>query len=732
MKRIILITCLFAALGRFAHAQCPTFSCPGPGQTIQICDQQANNSSLWNEAYWLDNVTGLHDLAEAPSPLSLSVTDTCNPSSRRISYALLLDLDNDGVTETAVWSDSLPPGGQVRWGNASNPNYAGGALRSYDERPVPSNQKYRFDLETESSTQTMTARVRWTTAQAPSTFLDPQLPLGTHKIIWFIESGGVKDTCIRTITIRDCANPTVACQNGLSVNMLPTGTITLQALDFLSSGQDNVTPAFLLKYGIRKSGTGTGFPVDSIGNPVTHITYSCADLGTQIIELWSKDKAGNADYCEAYVIVQDNAGNCPGNNNPGAKVCTQTEDNNWIDGVEYEITGPQNIPNFTQVFQSGPDGCLHLNALPPTASNAIIRPFKDDNPLNGVTTYDLVLISKHILGIQPLGSLYKMIAADANKSGSITTFDIIELRKLILGIYTSFPNNTSWRFVNKDYVFPNPLNPFTATIPESKTIASIIGSNTGPDFIGVKVGDVNGSAIGNFAGDSGLESRDAVSNVLTMPDHTLQAGEILDVPIGVAQPVNWLGYQCAFKWDPDLIQVLELLPGEGMKADNYALFKDALSVSWSDAIPKWMIPGQPLFQLRIRALQTVQLNKAILLHPAFLKPESYPEDGERPNQLDFKCIEPVAFSEEQARIFDAMPNPTSGNAVLPLYLPEATTVRLELTDAAGRVMYSKEATCESGNSSLLLPTASMLQDGVYFWKAETGTIRKTGRIVHLK
>jgi hypothetical protein len=69
------------------------------------------------------------------------------------------------------------------------------------------------------------------------------------------------------------------------------------------------------------------------------------------------------------------------------------------------------------------------------AADFTITPVKDDNPLNGVTTYDLVLMSKHILGIEPLGSPYKMIAADANKSNSITTFDIVELRKLILGIY---------------------------------------------------------------------------------------------------------------------------------------------------------------------------------------------------------------------------------------------------------------------------------------------------------
>jgi hypothetical protein len=95
-----------------------------------------------------------------------------------------------------------------------------------------------------------------------------------------------------------------------------------------------------------------------------------------------------------------------------------------------------------------------------------ITPHLDENPLNGVTTFDLVLITKHILGIQLLDSPYKMIAADVNNSSTITTADMIQLRKLILGIYDDFPNNTSWRFVDADYVFPDPTNPWLQEFPD--------------------------------------------------------------------------------------------------------------------------------------------------------------------------------------------------------------------------------------------------------------------------
>lgn len=75
-------------------------------------------------------------------------------------------------------------------------------------------------------------------------------------------------------------------------------------------------------------------------------------------------------------------------------------------------------------------------------------------PSNGVTTWDLVLISRHILGVQLLGSPYKIIAADANANQSVTTLDMVAIRKIILQLESEFPDNTSWRFVDKDFVFP--------------------------------------------------------------------------------------------------------------------------------------------------------------------------------------------------------------------------------------------------------------------------------------
>ena len=121
-------------------------------------------------------------------------------------------------------------------------------------------------------------------------------------------------------------------------------------------------------------------------------------------------------------------------------------------------------------------------------------PEKNTNHLNGVTTYDAVLMTRHILNIELLDSPYKIIAADINRSQTVTTFDIVEMRKLILSIYTNYPNNSSWRFVKADYVFPNPLNPWSQVFPEVVNLNNLDDHFLEGDFIGIKIGDMNGSA----------------------------------------------------------------------------------------------------------------------------------------------------------------------------------------------------------------------------------------------
>ena len=125
-------------------------------------------------------------------------------------------------------------------------------------------------------------------------------------------------------------------------------------------------------------------------------------------------------------------------------------------------------------------------------SDVTITPNHEANPLNHVSSFDIVLISKHILGIQPLDSPYKLIAADVNNSHSVTALDIIEMRRLILGISTEFANMPSWRFVDAAYEFPDPSNPWAEDFPEVISINNISADELDAHFVAIKMGDVSG------------------------------------------------------------------------------------------------------------------------------------------------------------------------------------------------------------------------------------------------
>ncbi|MEZ4956438.1 MAG: hypothetical protein R2825_22965 [Saprospiraceae bacterium] len=76
-------------------------------------------------------------------------------------------------------------------------------------------------------------------------------------------------------------------------------------------------------------------------------------------------------------------------------------------------------------------GVFNFNNVP-VGQDYTLTPQLDVDPLNGVTTLDLYYLQRHILGIELLDSPYKIIAADANRSGAVTTFDVVEIRKVIL------------------------------------------------------------------------------------------------------------------------------------------------------------------------------------------------------------------------------------------------------------------------------------------------------------
>ncbi|MBL7810461.1 MAG: T9SS type A sorting domain-containing protein, partial [Saprospiraceae bacterium] len=685
----------------------------------------ANNAQLWNEMYWWDNGLQTHDLCEEPTDLCITGNDACSGNNVNIEYLLFLDLDGDGTMETVVNSVNTGLAGlgwnNVLYNNLNTPNFSGGTARQFDERPVPANQKYGFAIQETINGNNKIACVRFNTQQQQNTFVVPELPHGTHKIKWFITDGcGNNSEYEYTFTVKDCKAPTVVCLNGLSVNIMPTGMITLWASDFLQYTEDNCTPANQIKIGIRKCGTGTGFPVDAQGNPITNVTFTCAEVGNQCVELWAIDAAGNADFCETYVLVQDNLGSCSGNPVVLVSGALKTEINEGVEEANVQLFA---IPANGAPVQASTDltdnqGLFVFANTLPVGSDYIVVPEKDDNPLNGVTTYDLVLISKHILGLEPLNSPYKMIAADANKSGSITTFDIVEIRKMILGIYNELPANTSWRFVDKDYVFPNALNPFQEQFPETKTVQDMQLHNLEDDFVGVKIGDVNNSVIPN--GLFNADDRNLGTVYFDVEDRAVKAGEMVEVKLTAAE--NVAGYQ--FTMDLNGLQALEVIPGENMGRENFAIFDQAVTASVNGEAGE--------FAIRFRATRNGQLSQMLGLGNSITRTEAYAEiNGDvqkKEVMLRFNGTNGSTLAGAGFELLQNAPNPTKGFTNISFNLPEAVEATLTVTNAEGKVVKRIVNQFAKGFNTITLQRAE-LEAGILFYQLDTPTHSATKKMI---
>lgn len=120
---------------------------------------------------------------------------------------------------------------------------------------------------------------------------------------------------------------------------------------------------------------------------------------------------------------------------------------------------------------------------------------KDTLYNNGVTTFDLIKISKQVLTIDTLDSPFQLLAADANRSGDISTLDIIKFRKLVLFIEVDLPDNDAWVFIREGYEFTDPENPFTEFYAGNPQKYTFVPSEIPIfKFIGIKTGDINYSA----------------------------------------------------------------------------------------------------------------------------------------------------------------------------------------------------------------------------------------------
>jgi hypothetical protein len=325
------------------------------------------------------------------------------------------------------------------------------------------------------------------------------LPLGEHILIWGVEDGcgNISNTTI-IVEIQECSAPTPVCINGLSAALVPgMGMVEIWAVDVNASSVDNCTATEDLVYSFSSDTTDT------------NAVFDCNTLGSQPIELWVTDEAGNQNHCTTFIDIQDNSGECPAlSTSVNIAGNVRTEEEQPVMGTQMYITNGE-MEDMYITEQEGVYAFMDLDMY----NSYNLNPAMEGDILDGVSTLDLAMIQRHILGLVPLDSPYKLIASDINNSGDLTAIDLVELRKVILGIYDEFPGNKNWNFIPANYNFIDAYDPFP--YPSDIDYQDLSHDEMYSDFIAIKTGDVNGSNGYNLLDNHHVESRAPVEFILS-------------------------------------------------------------------------------------------------------------------------------------------------------------------------------------------------------------------------
>ncbi|MFK7937098.1 MAG: cohesin domain-containing protein, partial [Saprospiraceae bacterium] len=526
------------------------------------------------------------------------------------------------------------------------------------------------------------------------------IPYGTHGFRYLVEDGcGNNSTVDFDFSAMDCKAPTAYCVIGVNIELMPTGMVEVWASDVNAGSFDDCSEPVTLSF--------------SPDPTETSLTFTCDQRGSNFVQLWVTDAAGNQSFCETIINVQSNdTDECAGG---GAAIAggIETEMGDNVEGAEIRLSGATDMTLSTEV-----DGSFGFEGLV-EGSDYTITPEKDVNYLNGVSTFDLVLIRKHIIGTANLDSPYKLIAADVNNSQTITTLDMVTLRKLILNIDTELANNTSWRFVEATYAFPNPANPWMEAFPEVANFNDIQVAANAANFVAVKVGDVNNSATPNMLlGSDERTSNDAV--VFNVADAAVAAGEEVTVDF-TADMVDVAGYQFTLNFDNNVLDLVEIVEGAAT-AENFGTTlanEGTITTSFDGEVAA----DEVLFSLTFAAKASANLSEVISVNSAVTAAEAYKANEVLDVALNFGGATQTAGFE----LFQNTPNPFNGVTTINFNLPTAASATLTVSDVTGKVLSVINGDYAKGLNQVQF--SSNTATGVLYYTLETADFTATKKMI---
>ena len=538
-----------------------------------------------------------------------------------------------------------------------------------------------------------------------------QVEAGIHKVKWFVEDrcGNVNDDCEYLITVKECKDPTPVCYDGLAIDLVGNQSVELWASDINQSSFDNCTPNSQLSISFSSD------PTDNL------ITFTCADLGDNEVDMWVTDLAGNQSYCTATINVQDNLGGCS-SQSPNIQGKIATENNVAIPEAMVSILGAE----MDSEVMTKNDGEYTFGDLD-MQNDYQIQVDRDKDYLEGVTTLDLVMIQRHILGLSELDSPYKLIAADINNSESLTAADLLALRKLILGVDLTFDQNTSWRFVSKNESMNDMTDPWPFT--EDLVLQSESTQAIDADFVGVKIGDVNNSAEDLLSTEI-IEKRSSNTLGIITHDRKIRRDDQVYIDLISSSTVELEAMQMTITWNAEAMTLIDVVP-IGIDMEDYhssVINPGQLTIAWHNIDGKKINEGAPFFQLVMEGNETFRLSNILDINSDITSAIAYNTDDESMD-VGLRFEDPETFG---ILFGQNKPNPFLSETTVEFNLPEAMEVTFKVFEGSGKLIHKATKNYNEGSNTLKLGEQLGEYRGILFLKMETAEFSEVKRMIRIE
>lgn len=383
--------------------------------------------------------------------------------------------------------------------------------------------------------------------------------------------------------------------------------------------------------------------------------------------------------------------------------------------------------------------CCTLTVDTPSVFN--ISATRDGDYLNGVNTFDLVVLSRHILGTDPITNPFILLAGDVDLNGVLDNDDLQTIRELILFINTELPG-TSWRFISRrllgqpffvQFFLADPFNTPVAYPGYTDGTYSTLASPSSQifyftyDFGGYKMGDLNQSAVANFQGQAISADRSAV--VADYQRGALTKGSTV-ISVSTKDLASWQVIGSGFTIDESKATFLGMSSDLAGFDSNAYHYKDGeLRMLWYDINKNSAArsaASNAQFDIHLQLKEGVTSIEDVIQFDANILPtEFYDEKG----QLQNPSIDVSAQTFKFAPQATITPSPTNGPATLNLQLPTATLGQIQVFDMSGKLLLNHQQAFQAGQQQYLIPNIENLPSGVLAVKVQAGDWSETIKLV---